>query len=547
MINIQMQLSVILLSFTKIFFVMIVLFFILNFKTIKKEFREIKKKTWIILFLILFVASLLRFFWIFHEYFEVDDGFNDLNIAYTIQKHNTHAMCFFVSGDSCKDFFYTTFWPPGYHLALSVVFNIFNPSQEVAFNFSAFLGILSVFLSFLLGYLWTKKEDIALIGAFAFSIIPIILKFSGTVSQNFFSLFIIFFVLFVFEIFLKNKRIEMFFLFLSVLLYAVYSRPENIFLIPIFFFIFMMRENLFEFIKNNKKSFFISMIFLIILIIPIFALVYVNSVLFPQEGWSPSLKETFGYFLKYSLYNLWFFINPFINTFAFSLFVLVGLIFTALKEKKIFLSFFVFFTTFFVIYSSFDLGRFIGSLTRFSLILYIPLFLFFIKGLYFLFSFFENESKEIKRILMVFMVFFLIYTTIPTIPFIFNRSNDAKIFDLMNSIKEKIPDDAYVISRNPSLTYGVTRKNTTNYVNFVNNYSYFKNKNIFLVKDYWWYNIKLEKINNKKNNNHVIKENINIIENNFDFELVESISNNTIFEWGVYKLTRKKNENFRDK
>ncbi len=533
----QSQLSAILLFFTKGFFILFILFFALNFKTIKKEFKEIKKKTWIILLLIVAVSFFLRFFWIPHEHYVIDDGFNDLNIAYTIQEHNTHAMCYFVSDDSCKKFFYTTFWPPGYHLALSKVFNIFEPSQEVAFNFSAFLGTLSVFLAFLLGYLWSKREDVALIGSFAFSITPIILKFSGTVSPSFFSLFVILLAFIFFEIFLKNKRLELFFLFLITLLYTVYSRPYNVFLIPVFLFLFAMRENFFEFIKNNKKSFLLSGFLLTISTIPIFVLIYTNSVIYPQEGWSPSLTKTMIYFKEHSLINLQFFINYKINSVVFIFIAFLGMILTFLKEKRTFLPFFIFFTGFFIIYAFYHHGIFKGvDLVKHSLILYIPLFFFFIKGVYYLFSFVDNKNTKNKKIVSVFLIIILIISFLPANSFIFKRNPSIAVFELVNSVKEKIPDDAYVISQNPSLFYSVTRKNTTNYHNFVNNNHYFNDKEVFLIKDHWWY---YEEYNSSKY--------INIIKDRYDFELIESIfSNNRGIDYRIYKLQNIDTEHHQD-
>ncbi len=483
--DVQSQLALVLLFLSRTILLLVVLFFLINIKKIWKSFKEIKNKTWIILFFIILVSFFLRFFWLPHEHLVIDDGFNDLNIAYTIQKHNVQAMCYFVSGDFCNNFFYTTFWPPGYHLTLSYVFDFFNPSQEIAFKFSAFLGTVSVFLAFLLGYLWSKKEDIALIGAFVFGLIPPLLKFSGAVSQNFFSLFVILFVFLFFEIFLKNKDKSIFFLFFFSLFFAVYSRPENIFLIPVFFFIFIIKKDLIEFIKNNKKIFISFIVASVLLIVPIFALIYLNSIFSPQEGWSPSIKETINYFLNHSVINAKFFVNPQINSLVFVIFAVMGILFSFIKERKKFLLFFLFFVTFFIIYACYDHGVFHKELIKNSLILYIPLLFFFIKGLSY---FFDNIKEEFKKLtIFVFMLVFTI-NLIPTIPFIvFEKNQNISITHLLLSVNKKISDGAYIVSVNPSLPYSTIKKNSVSPHAFKNNHDYFKNKEVYLLIGHWWH------------------------------------------------------------
>ncbi len=517
-------------AFMKLLFLLLIVLLIYNRKVIWNAFRQINKKTWLILFLIVLTAFSLRFFWVPHGQIAFYDGFNWVSQALSIQEDDIYGLCDFVSGQSCYHYSFHS-WPPTYHVLLGIFFKIFGGSEPAAFHFNALLGTISVLLAFLLSYLWTKREDVSLISAFVFSFLPIFLKFSGGVILEISSVLFLLLTLVFFEVFTKEKQKSLFLLFLISLLCTVYIRPENILLPPLFLFGFWLKGSIKLFWdKKNRVFYLLSFIYFFLLLVPALFLIYVGSSIIGYEGWNPSVVETFNYFLTHFPKNLYFFINYLINPFLFLFFGVLGMMFTFMKERRAFFLFFFLFLAYFVLYSSYDEGIFSGSLERRSLILYVPLFYFFTKGILCLLT---NAGEKFKKPVM--FVFVLVFTAslTPTIPYILKEPHQRITTDLLLASKDKVPEDAYFVSNNTAIIRSTIKRNVVALHVFKEQNEYFKDKELFLFKDIWWRTSKDDALQG-------------FIYENYDLRPIEADTYQTagrIYGFGVYELIKKQDQN----
>ena len=510
-------------AFMRVLFLLLIVLLIYNRKVIWNSFRGINKKTWLMIFLIVFVAFLLRFFWIPHEHKAGYDGFNWVSQALSIQEHNVYSLCEFKSSQSCYEHAFHA-WPPMYHVLLGTVFNIFGGSESVAFHFNAFLGTISVFFAFLLSYLWTKKEDVSLVSAFVFGMLPIFLKFSGGVVLEIASVLFLILTLILFEIFMKEKREGVFFLFLISLLCGVYIRAENIFWIPFFLLFLGIRSDIgFFWDKKNRNFFLISLLCLFLLSVPALFLIYIGKNEISYEGWNPTIIETINYFLTHSPKNLYFFINYQINPFLFISFGMLGTIFAFIKEKRLFLFFLLFLLFYFALYSGYDQGVFEGWMERRSLILYVPLLYFFVKGVFILLN---NTSEKFKKPVTFVFVAIFIASLIPTVTYIFKEHHPKIITDILIVSENKIPKDAYFLSRSSAIIRSTVKRNVIALYAFEDQKKYFANKEIFLLKDIWWWAA----------DNHQLRR---FIHENYNLEPIERVVFKNTHEYGIYRLIKK--------
>ena len=169
-----------------------------------------------------------------------NDEFSHINIARNIYEEGIYSTCNYISNNVCNIYGFNV-WKPGHHLLLSYFFKFDQNFLEMSFLFNLFMGTISIALFFFLQYIWTKKSNLALVGALILSLTPIIHLFSSSASVEISSMVFILLSLITFEIFLKEEKKNnhnnlMLSLFLFVLVYTIYLRTEFIFIIAFFIF-----------------------------------------------------------------------------------------------------------------------------------------------------------------------------------------------------------------------------------------------------------------------------------------------------------------------
>lgn len=517
--------------FMKFLFLIFLVLLFYNRKSIFNAFKKINRKTWLILLLIVFVAFLLRFFWIPHYQIIGGDGRSLVELGMTISEYGVYGRCGFAS-DNCYNFSFFPY-PPAYPVLLSVAFNFFEASERTAFNVNALLGTISVFFAFLFAYLYTKKENLALLGAFVFGLIPPLLKFSGGAVIEIFSVFFLLLIFVFFKIFLENKSKGLFLLFLSSLLIVTYIRPENIFLAPFFLLIIAFEENTKAFLDKEKVLFTLSLFIFFLFLIPALWLIHFGSNIVSFEGWAPTINETFGYFFSHIYQNFYFFLNPLVNSLVFFFLAVVGMITSFLKERREFFIFLSLFLVYFFLYSGFDVGVFRGAHQKFSLILYVPLLFFFITGIICFFNI--SERRRVGWLFVSIFLLLFIGSLVSTYPYI---ANPPKLRDSVSKIEEKslvsakkIPRDAYIVSHDTYLTRPVINRKAVNLFTLVKENHYFNNKKVFFFKDSFFCTMRFREED--------VKTGADFIYTNYELQPVETTSINNKDCIGIYKLIKK--------
>ncbi len=415
-----------------------------NRKVIAEVFRSVEKKTWIKVLLLITFGALLRFSLIPHEQIVTADGENVVELGMSVNQYGKLIQCNYTSDKNCLSADFPTY-PPAYPVVLSGVFNFFEKSERTAFSLSSVIGALMILLSFLLAYLWTKKENVALLGAFVFGLISPILKFSGSVSLELFLVFFFLLTLIFFEIFIEKKNKAMFLLFLFALLCTTYIRPEGVFLIGIFFISALFRISIKELFKKIGKRFVITSLGLFFfLLIPSVIFANIGRGVYPD--WNPSLTKTAGHFLDHYLYNLRFLFDYSINPLFFSISSFLGIYLVFLKEKKKFLFFFIPLLAYFTFYSSYESGIISGPFIRYFLVLYVFFFFFFVRAIDYFFGIFRKKKVRMIGETMILLLF--LGSFVLTNNYIL-KENDGEVEpvkEMLLQAKERIPSDAYVVS-----------------------------------------------------------------------------------------------------
>jgi len=470
----------------KIILFSIIVLCIYNFKSFLKLFKLIKGRTWLLLILIFLCGLTLRVMFIPHTHYVYYDEFEHINLAQNILYSNKFCECYSGTNQDCNSC-YLMPYPAGYHTFLSLIFNIFGDSEQVAFNTNAIVGSISIILFFLLLFLITKNSRLALIGAFIFSFIPVHLKYSGTSSLGIFSVFFIILNMMFLETYIKTKKYSIFLLFLTTLLFAIQIRGENLLLLFIFSFYLLIRLRPSHIKDSNKIKYLFTIFIFLLMLIPFIQLIYFGSNVLHAPGWDDNLSTKINYFKNQIIPNILFFINFKFNSIIFLPLCVIGGIRLYFKDKRQLFYLVLFFLLFLSMYSSYHIGNLLtfGDTIRYSLVLYIPLIIILINGIEFIFKTVHlNKKILVPLILLVFLI-----SLIPTINFILSKNTRFETqYNFILSMKDKLPGDTYIISYNPTAIISTIHKKSITPHHFMENWELIEQKNnIILFKDFWWY------------------------------------------------------------
>jgi len=264
-------------------FISLIAFVFLNIKTIVKQFKGIKGKTWIILILIFLTGFSLRFLVFPHVHLMYIDEPWYLELAKNMnQKHNP-VVCKYIdyNTEQCN----APTKPLGWPFLISIVFLIFGLNNYYALYLGSLIGSFSIILIFLLTYLIFKNQKIALWSSFLLALTPIYILWSNSAETNSTSVFFVMLTMLFFIIYAKNKQKSILILTILSLFFTALIRFENIILAAILFLVYIKLRKF-----NSKAAFwrflnaYYASIFLIILIIMILGLFYSISILRPYSS-----------------------------------------------------------------------------------------------------------------------------------------------------------------------------------------------------------------------------------------------------------------------
>ncbi|MFH1234307.1 MAG: glycosyltransferase family 39 protein, partial [Candidatus Diapherotrites archaeon] len=300
----------------------IIALFVFNRKELWRPFSKIKKKSWLLLFLVLLAGFSARMLVVPHAHQIYYDGFAHINLAQNISNSNVFCVCQKGTDTACESC-NARWWPAGYQTILGIVFSVFGGSEGTAFNTNAVIGSLSIVLVFLLAFMVFKSEKAALWASLLFAFIPAHLNLSGSVGMEITSLFFVLLSLVLLEICIRSKKFSVFVLFLAVFSYAVQTRPENfvlVFFIPVFVW---LRAG-----KQVKRFYSIKHLAAIaVFLLSLAVLVQVLDFRItdaPGTKWNVKTAPQLSYVLEHLAPNILFFLWPKYNSIVFIALAFVG-------------------------------------------------------------------------------------------------------------------------------------------------------------------------------------------------------------------------------
>lgn len=414
--------------------------------TIKKEFKKISKKTWLIIIFIFLIGLFIRVFIIphMHNLYYDEDGY--LDIAKHISAEGNNCLCLDNLNGVCKFCGYSL-KSIGFSFLLAIFFKIFGTSHDVAFNTVAVFGSLTIILMFFFLYALFKEEKLALLGALILALYLLHLRWSGSASAEIVSLFFILLTFTFLIIYFRTDKLTILLTSILLLCFTITIKEENI-LLALFFLIPFLTK------KVYRKKFLIITLFFILIFIPYL----VGNILFhsAREQENYAMRYTFwkqGKMLSYDFFkgtffhNLSFFLNQ-DYTFPIILFFnALGVIFMFKKEKRLSLMFLAWLILLPALFSAY-----IGTPLELSEVRhYIPVILSIVVfSSYGIFQLCNNHFlKSIKLfyiiigIILISVIFYIPYLTSDKSP-ITTAQDDH---DFIIQSLDKIPESCLVITQ----------------------------------------------------------------------------------------------------
>lgn len=312
---------------------------IYGFKDIKKQFKDIDKKTWVILTLIVLFGFVIRMFFIPHAHVINDE--------------------FYYMQDATKllqlDFAESRLSNPIISTIYATSFLLFGINNYVAINTATLFGVASIFLIFLFAYILFKNKTIALFAALILCLQPTHLIQSGNAYDKVMILFFVLLALLAFFMYFKTTKFGMHLLALSSLVAAISVRREYMLLLVLVPFMYALFKGGLKLQFKNYKFWAALAIFVLFFSSSLYMVFWETAVMFPAEfGGGPSYKIQLQNFNQnFQRLGAYLPIHNFGPLQAISCFFFIFILITLInfkKETKKFLFLISLFLLFFVFY-----------------------------------------------------------------------------------------------------------------------------------------------------------------------------------------------------
>jgi len=464
-----------------VLFILLTVAALFNLKAVFYLFHSINKRTWIILVILLVFSLFIRLYFVHHMHYVFYDEYEHINIAKNTADNRQFSCCNFYLDNKCYSSNLPQ-WAPGYHFLLSIFFMIFGTSEAVAYNFNAFLGAISILLLFLVAYLTTSKNRIALISAALLSLTPLHLNYSGNSSLEMCSFAFILLSVLSLLIFIRSQTKGSFFQLLAILAYTALIRVENIILLPLFMFLLILEK-----IDLRK---FLKLSYLLILFLPY--LFYLPDIIgYMNTYWLPGRRGVSLSILFFRNITFWF--DNIGIPILYSLLAIAGAYSLRKNKDKIYTFFGLYFLAFLLIYTFVQKAELdVGDTQRYNLQFYFPVVIFAAVGI--------NKITECIHLhtrmkwLMVSILSAILLLNFAITYRLSQQLRNHPYFALFQKqynqfINAKEIDSASVfLSYNPTAVISTTGRPSVNisYLFDEEIYDrYLKDKSLILVDDYW--------------------------------------------------------------
>ena len=444
------QLISVLPWFLEINFLLIVIGFILNIKSVKNVLEEIPKRYLYLLLALIVCGILLAMFAAPRVHRLYYDENIYLNIGQNIAFQENAAMCaegFNNYGKyDCAQLEHNK-QPYAYPYLIAVLYRVFGASEIGAFLLNNFIFGLSIFVVFIIAYLLFNKPSMAIYSALVFCLIPENTIWSNTTTAEPGASLFAGAVVASALIYLREKNFKSLLFFVALIPFAIQFRIESIFVIPLVFLLILLRDG--KVLKDGKIYLF--GILALTLLIPFVVQLYAVR----GENWgnTTGTRMDWSYLTHNFKTNSLFYIRNAKFPFLFTIFFFIGLFFkrVCLKERCFtgfwFLSFWGVFLFFYA--GSYEYGQDV----RFSLVSYMPLSIIAGLGVSRLEEFFRR--KETVYTFRVFATSIIVLSFLQLMPHVRVIGEEAwgARYDHYYARKmlDYLPERSIVLTHNPNM------------------------------------------------------------------------------------------------
>ena len=387
-------------------------FFLLTFFTFLKRdeivsvFRKVKKTTWMMVLSILVISFLIREFLPpkTHRLFFDEDIYMEMGREILLNGASCH--CAFGNSTTCFNCELMK-WPAAHPFFIAISYMVGGISENSATQLSIILSTLTSFFIFLASYVAFGKEKPAILSMLIFSLLPLQILWSTTAAAEITFSFLLAVAIFFTILSITHSSFSFEVLALFSVSLASQAKAEAIVIFPLYCLTLLLFKRR---ILSDKK-FLGTLLLSLLLCFPNFLhIIYASKV----DTWgAPGEKMSLKYLKRNLKDNLSFYLETYRNSpgiyigkqlyhpVIFTIFALIGLLYSIGKYTKIGITMFLWFSVFLVIYSSFYAGSVLyGVDVRYILPQYPIFCLFSGLGAYFV-------GKKLRKIGMI-MILLLI-------------------------------------------------------------------------------------------------------------------------------------------
>lgn len=333
---------------------LIIFFLAVNFRDIKKVLGSINRNVWILLLIILLIGLFIRVYapHTHRVYFDEDIY---LDIGKEILVNGKGSLCNYGTVSECYEYDLMK-WPNGYPMAIAISYFFFGIGENTAFGLVTLLGTLSIFLIFLIAYMFSEKEKVALFAALLFALIPVHIMWSATAASEPVFVFFTLLAFFSFIFASKTNDWKAYALAGFSLVYALQIRTEGVILIPIMVCTYLLFD------KNRWKNllrfdFVVIWVGFLVLIAPYLVHTYYS---FLTDPWGSSDGKFGLQYLERNLpENSWFWVAgyPTIeHPLLYTILLIPGIIYLFRNNRILLSGLGIWFFFFFILYVLFYAG-----------------------------------------------------------------------------------------------------------------------------------------------------------------------------------------------
>lgn len=272
----------------------------------------------------------------------------------------------------------------GYPFIMSLVFSIAGADIGTAYALNMFFGIFSIFLIFLVSYVFFGREDVAVYSSLIFSILPLQIIVSRSLESNIAAVFALLVPLLCFSVYMRKTDFKTQMMAAVSLAFAIHFRLEFLLLLPLFglLLVFSERE-----LPEKVRDYRWWLPWVILAVISVPWMLNVSHIALSSPGDNPYIHEermrseifSLNALARHGVHagNL-FVKSNFFPDYMFLPLILGPLSMLRRKKRKL-LFLLVFFGVFSLLYLSFDIPQ-----NRYFMIPYVIVVLLWAKGLSFI-------------------------------------------------------------------------------------------------------------------------------------------------------------------